>query len=460
VSLDVGAGAQPIRSAPEAETPFRILVLGDFGGRGLRGERAPIAERRPRAVDCDNLDEALSSLSPSVHLSQATLRFQSLDDFHPDRIYRRAGLFRKLADLRSQPAPVPEGDRENPQPAARTDLASGRSLLESMMEQAGDEPVSRVAAEPDALVEFLKKAVEPHLAPRQNPRQLEWAARVDAAAGDQMRAILHNPRFQSLEAAWRSLAMLIDRLQPDAELKIYLFDATLEELMADAPQWGGPPGLPSFSLENCFGDSKDPWSLIVGAFVFGQTPEDAARLRWLGRLAASLGAPFLGEAEPPSDSSPGPHWRELVRSPEARWIGLALPRFLLRLPYGKDTSPAEQFEFEEMPESVHAHYLWGNPAFLCACVLGLAFRSDGWGMRPAMHRLIEGLPLHIYRADGESVAKPCAEALLADTDADFILSNGFMPLASMKDRDSVLFVRVQSIADPPAPLSGRWASRG
>ena len=445
VNLDVGAEAQPIRSAPEAETPFRILVLGDFSGRGLRGERAPIAGSRPKAVDCDNFDDVLSSLSPSLRLPQAALGFRALDDFHPDSIYRRADLFQKLADLGNRPAPAPAAAPVNPRPVAPVAPASGRSLLDSMMDQADDGPASRVAAERDPLAAFLMRAVEPHLAPREDPRQLEWASRVNDAAGQQMRAILHDPHFQSLEAAWRALAMLIARLQPDAELKIYVFDATLEELMAGAP-----------SLEPCFGGFDDPWALIVGNFVFGQTAEDAARLRSLGRLAARLGAPFLAEAEPPSDPEPGAHWREQVRSPEARWIGLALPRFLLRLPYGKDTSPAEQFDFEEMPESVHASYLWGNPAFFCACVLGLAFRSEGWALRPALHRQTGGLPQHIYRVDGESVAKPCAEALLTDADAEFILSNGFMPLLSMKDQDSVLLLRMQSIADPPAPLSGRW----
>jgi len=447
VGIEVGERAQPILSAPEADTPFRMLILGDFSGRGFRGERAPIAGRRPIAVDSDNLDQVLASISPAVQLPQGTLRFRSIDDFHPDRIYQRTDAFRKLAEMRNQPAPVPAATRETAQPAAPATPASGRSLLDSMMAQADEEPASRVVEAPDALADFIKRAVEPHLAARQDPRQEEWAARVDAAAGDQMRAILHHPHFQSLEAAWRALAMLVDRLQPDTDLKIYVFDATLEELMADAA-----------ALERSFGGSASaPWALIAGNFVFSRSAQDAAKLRWLGRLAASLGAPFLGEAVPPSDA-PGPEWQELIHSPEARWIGLALPRFLLRLPYGKDTSPAEQLDFEEMPESVHADYLWGNPAFFCACVLGLAFRSDGWEMRPARHREIGGLPQHIYRADGESVAKPCAEVLLSDTAAEFILDNGFMPLASMKDQDSVLLVRLQSIADPPAPLSGRWAT--
>ncbi|MGO9228786.1 MAG: type VI secretion system contractile sheath domain-containing protein [Bryobacteraceae bacterium] len=447
VGIEVGEGTQPTHEVPDSDTLFRILILGDFSGRGARGERAPIAGRRPKAVDCDNLDEVLASLSPCVQVPQGTLRFAALDDFHPDRIYRHTDVFRKLDAVRDQPPPVPAAAApEAPQRPAPT----GRNLLESMMAQADEEPASRVVSEPDAMAEFLKRAVQPHLVPRRDSRQQEWAARVDAAVGEQMRAVLHHAHFQSLEAAWRAVAMLIDRLQPDADLKIYIFDSSLEELV------GQGSACPSADLEKCLGGSSAPWSLIVGNYAFSRSAEDAARLQCLGKLAASLRAPFLGEAALPSDS-PSSQWQELARSEEARWIGLALPRFLLRLPYGKDTSPTGEFEFEEMPESVHGDYLWGNPAFFCACVLGMAFRAEGWGMHPARHREIGNLPQHVYSADGESVAKPCAEVLLTDTDAEFILDNGIMPLASMKDRDSAMLVRLQSIADPAAPLSGRWA---
>jgi len=446
VGIEVGEREQPIPREPESGTPFRILILGDFSGARVR---APIAERRPIAVDCDNLDEVVASLAPAVELPHGTLEFRALDDFHPDRIYRRDEVIGELASLRDQPAPVPAAAPIASAPAAP---ASGRSLLESMMAQADEEPASQVAAEPGAMAEFLKRVVAPHLAPRQDPRQNEWAARVDAAVAEQMRAILHHPRFQSLEAVWRAVAMLIDRLQPDADLKIYIFDAALEELP------GQDSSFPSGTLAKCLGGSAAPWSLLVGNYAFARSAGDAARLRALGQLAASFGAPFLGEAALPSDS-PSPEYETLVRTAEARWIGLALPRFLLRLPYGKDTASTEAFEFEEMPENLHADYLWGNPAFFCACVFGLAFRAEGWGMHPARHREIGSLPQHIYREDGAPVAKPCAEVLLTDRDAEFILDHGFMPLASIKDRDSVLLVRIQSIADPPAPLSGRWAGR-
>ncbi len=143
--------------------------------------------------------------------------------------------------------------------------------------------------------------------------------------------------------------------------------------------------------------------------------------------------------------------------PEASAIGLALPRFLLRLPYGKKTDPIESFDFEEMPEAPsHEDYLWGNPAFACAALLAQSFSEYGWEMRPGAHAQIDGLPLHVYQRDGESELKPCAEALLTEDAAAHILENGLMPLVSLKERDSVRLVRFQSIAKPLRALAGGW----
>jgi len=104
----------------------------------------------------------------------------------------------------------------------------------------------------------------------------------------------------------------------------------------------------------------------------------------------------------------------------------------------------------------HHHYLWGNPAFACACLLGRAFSNDGWGMRPGTHAVIAGLPLHSYESEGEQQLKPCAEALLSEADTDWILEQGLMPLVSIKNQDAVRLLRFQSIAQPLAPLSGAW----
>src|SRR5205807_10552098 len=91
-------------------------------------------------------------------------------------------------------------------------------------------------------------------------------------------------------------------------------------------------------------------------------------------------------------------WQTLRNLPEAAYLALALPRVLLRLPYGKQTDPVEQFPFEEMPEgSTHRNYLWGNPAVACASLMAEAFTQSGWGFGPESLREIDGLPLHVYR---------------------------------------------------------------
>jgi type VI secretion system protein ImpC len=197
---------------------------------------------------------------------------------------------------------------------------------------------------------------------------------------------------------------------------------------------------------------RGPWALIAGNYTFAQTELDAQVLRRLAALASSLGAPFLAEAQLPHEGTE-PAWEELRHSPEACWLGLALPRFLLRLPYGKATDSIDSFPFEEMPQSEHGSYLWGNPAFFCAYLLGKSFLEQGWGMS-RLERRIDGLPMHVYREDGEPVAKPCAEIFMTEKDALSLLEAGFMPLASLKYEPAAMVVRFQSIAQPLAPLAG------
>jgi type VI secretion system protein ImpC len=110
-----------------------------------------------------------------------------------------------------------------------------------------------------------------------------------------------------------------------------------------------------------------------------------------------------------------------------------------------------------MPEeSEHDDYLWGNPAFVCALLLAQSFSESGWELRPGQRAELDRLPVHVYRLDGDSEVKPCAEALMTTHTADRIMESGFMPLASMKGQDEVRLVRFQSIAHPLKALAGRW----
>jgi type VI secretion system protein ImpC len=201
-------------------------------------------------------------------------------------------------------------------------------------------------------------------------------------------------------------------------------------------------------------------------------------LHQIAKIAHAAGTPFIAAGSPtivgchsfiktpdPDDwnSLDGQQidherWNNLRKRPEATALSLALPRFLLRLPYGKDTEPIEAFPFEEIVGMhVHEQYLWGNPVFPCLLLLGQAFITGGWQMQPGSIKEIEGLPLHVYQAEsGKSVTTPCAEVWLSDGAIERLLDEGLMTLASFKDQDRIHLMRFQSLAYPPTSIMGRW----
>ena len=148
---------------------------------------------------------------------------------------------------------------------------------------------------------------------------------------------------------------------------------------------------------------------------------------------------------------------ELRRAPESIRIGLALPRFLIRQPYGKSGDPIQTLPFEELtPGDSHECYLWANPAFLCGHLLLRSFASDGWDIElGGAGGEIGGLPVHSFRAGAEKETTPCAEAWLSEKAAEAILRRGLMPVLSVRGRDSVLLVSLRSIADPARALPFR-----
>ncbi|MGH9629281.1 MAG: type VI secretion system contractile sheath domain-containing protein [Bryobacteraceae bacterium] len=480
VHLDVSAGADRTPGVPSDDAPFRILVLGDFSGRSARKIREPLSGRKPMLIDRDNYDEVLARVKPELWLSAGQgdpfalrLRFSELDDFHPDRIFETLDLFQALrqtrerlsdpgtfkqtaTDLQSWTASPP---RTEPAPRPE-ELISGGSLLDQMIEDSGaaTAPARRPA---DELQAFIQRIVAPHLTPRPDPKQAELVSEVDSSIAAQMSAILHHHAFQSLEAAWRGVFMLVRGLDTNSLLKLYILDVSKEELAADL--------LPSDRLDRTQVyrllveqglPGADPWALSAGLYTFDGSERDAQLLGRMAPIARAAGAPFVAEAGEGllgDESAALELWRTLRGLPEAQWIGLAMPRFLLRLPYGEDSSPTEEFRYEEMDEGAgHAAYLWGNPALICARLLGQSFSDSGWQFTPDRHREVSGLPLHVYKEQGESQVKPCAEVLMTESMAEAMLERGVMPLASLKEQDAVRLVRFQSIAEPPAHLAGRW----
>jgi type VI secretion system ImpC/EvpB family protein len=487
-SVRRGAGGYDERAA--GDTPFCIALLGDFSGRANHGivERGrALASRRPILIDRDNVDDVLGRIAPELRVTvgdtRTTIEFFELDDFHPDRLYVRLPAFRALRETRERaaaPVPIRDAGRQGGRSTTGRAAAPSGNVLDQIL---GDVPPppggasagpsrgeGTQAVQSDPLTEFVRRAVAPHVVPETAPAQPEQVEAVDTLVGDDLRAVLHHPEFQQLESAWRAVDFLVRRLETDVSLQVHLFDVSKAELAADleAADDLTTTGVHRLLVESSVGTPGAlPWALLVGLYAFGPDESDVKLLRQMGAIARAAGAPFVasadsrvvgsssfGTAADPDDWDHAelPEWNALRRSTDARYVGLAAPRFLLRLPYGgPDGEPCDVPAFQELSGAgTHEKYLWGSSAILAALLHGEAFVSEGWALRPRLDVL--GLPLHLVRAGGEVMAKPCAEGILTARAVDRMLGRGVMPVQSMKDGDAVRFARMQSIADPLAAL--------
>jgi type VI secretion system protein ImpC len=480
-------------SRPRDEEPFCILVLADLSGRGSVPGRVPFAQRRPVAVDFDNLDAVFARLAPRLDFTIAgaplTIEFRSLEDFHPDRLFERLGPFGALRRLRAElndPATFRRAAQALGAPPASEaappgpEMPGGAADLERLLGKP-PAPVSGAAAAGGFDIDrWLRTVVAPHIGPDAT-EQRHWVGVADAAIAAEMRRVLHHPSFQALEATWRGIDRLVRGLETGETLQIFLFDAPREDLEREFIATADEPAQSALWRQLCGSDTAAPdarrWSLLVGDYAFGASIAEASLVAALGAIAAQCGAPLLaaarldvlgcagprqlGEpqswtpAEPPAQAG----WNALRTSAAASSIGLALPRILARLPYGAGTDPIESFAFEEFPSRPdHDAYLWGNPAFALALLAGQAFQDAGWDLDLARHVDATGLPTHVYRDDGEARQQPCAEVLLSESAGEAILRCGIMPFLSFRHRDAARLLRWQSIADPAEPLRGPWST--
>jgi type VI secretion system ImpC/EvpB family protein len=421
------------------DEPMRMLVLGDFSGRPS-SERPPLGNRPILRVDMDTFDDVMRRIAPRAELPTGEIAFERIDDFHPDHLFTRVEAFEALRRLRSQP-PAGSGD----------DL--GR-----LLGKAASAPAP-VTPSPSGLDALIQQAVAPHIVKDTPIEHRVHAAAVDAAMAEQMRTVLHDPAFQALESAWRGIHWLISNLEFDGPLSLHLLDVTREEMLEDLV--AAERQVAKTALYGAVVERSQPeesrGAVLVGLLIFGSSPTDVGLLGALGLIASRAGGPFLGSANPvlaAGDEQELAAFQALRHSDAARWIGLATPRVLLRMPYGKGSDPIESFAFDEfLGEPAANELLWGDASLATALLIGRAFNARGWDMEPGDEREIGDLPAYTFTRDGERVMQPCAERLLADGQIDALIKAGLIPIAGRRDRNSVMAVRFQSIADPPAPLT-------
>ncbi len=390
IELDVAPRRSKIVAS--ADEPARYLVLGDFGGR--------VAE--PLAVDRDNLNNIMSILQ----VSAGGMRIRDLDDFHPDRLYQRFDMASHTA-----PEPEPEPGPASPKPDIET-LLRPTSLLE------------QIAGESDPFDEYVKELGRAHAAP---PKK---SVDPSAALTERMNLMLHHPRFQALESAWRGLDFAI-RQMDDAAARLHIVQFSQEDLAAELAS----DNLRATRLYTLLHSRR--WTAAIALHSF-----DEAQLELLVRVAlvaADAHVPYLAQGSPAISS-------ELFRDiPEASYVGLALPRLLLRLPYGSHSSPIDSFAYEEMSGApVHQHYLWGNAALACLTILARADADD---------LNIDHLPAHTYKKDSEWIMTPCGEFFMTETQVLALIDRGLMPLVSYKDRPLVRLAGFRSVTGKSLPFS-------
>lgn len=495
----VTPGHQP-KAAVLSNSPkrFNIAVLGDFSGRANRAVAEPLAGRKLLHVDCDNLPQAFAQLGAGLRIPDGAspvasidLTFSTLEDFHPDRLLSRTEPLAKLLEARSLllnpstaeqgkgaleaylgaavAAPANQTQPEPPRKIESDDETLGRLL--GGARPAGSPPV----AARSLLEDFIRQTVAPHVSPAGAPWQQGALAAVDIELAARLRAILHHPDFQALEAAWRGVDFLVRRIEAAEEIGVLVLDVSAAELEVNlaATEPAKPPELLRLLRDRRI-------SLFVGNFLFGQSPADLRTLSGLARTAADLEAPFLGTASPrlvgcdsfgrhpdpddwKSDLAPETEaaYQELRKTAQANCVGLAAPRFLLRQPYGESGDAIESFPFEELPgEPGHEHFLWGHPGIACACLLAEASPDQDMeeGGEPDLPTSGEvgDLPAHKFTEDGETVIKPYAEAWLTERASDRMIARGIIPLFSRKDYNSIRIPGFFSVALPPGPLPVRW----
>jgi type VI secretion system protein ImpC len=352
------------------------------------------------------------------------------------------------------------------------------SLLDQIVEQGrfGKEQVARERGR-DMVKEFVAQVLEGEMKLSRDADATinSRVAQIDHLISLQLNEILHHPAFQKLEASWRGIKYMMDQSETSSMLKIRVLNVSKKELLRDLQR--APEFDQSVMFKKVYEDEfgifgGEPFGALIGDYEFSKHPEDIELLEKVSQVAAGAHAPFLTAAAPELlnldsfsqlgdprdigkifDSTEFAKWKSFRASEDSRYVGLTMPRVLMRLPYGKDTKPVDDFSYEEGVDGTdHSKYLWGNAAYALGARLTTAFAQYGWcasirGVEGG--GLVEGLPTHTFRTDEGDVALKCpTEVAITDRREKELADQGLIPLVHCKGTDYAAFFSVQSANKP------------
>ena len=319
-------------------------------------------------------------------------------------------------------------------------------------------------------------------------------AEIDQKLTEQVNAIMHHEDFQKLESAWRGLHYLVNNTESDEMLKIRVMNISKKDLGKTLKKfkgtaWDQSPIFKKMYEEEYGQFGGEPYGCLIGDYYFDHSPPDVELLGEMAQVAAASHAPFISAVNPtlmqmdswqelsnPRDltkifqTPEYAAWRSLREADDSRYIGLAMPRFLARQPYGAKSDPVEEFDFEEDTEGADSNkYCWANSAFAMATNINRSFKEYGWCSRIRgieSGGAVEGLPTHTFPTDDGGVDMKCpTEIAISDRREAELASNGFMPLVHKKNSDFAAFIGAQSLQkpaeydDPDATANANLAAR-
>ena len=488
---DFGSMSAPkLQFEPGARRKFRLAVLGDFSGRGNRGALetgAALGKRKAFKLDFDTMEEVIARFRTTLTLplgndgSAVEVALNELDDLHPDELFENVELFNELNMLRRDL----KSGRNFEQNVARMQAWGGEfgdfRALSKKRSKGASAPAdlrlsdfrsligdTREKPEASAASELISRIVGPHIVAAEDNGAEAMIAAVDKALSTAMSSVLHHPDFQAVEVAWRSLELLGRRVEASAGLEVVVYDVSVEEFTADlaAQDDVSQSGLYDMLVETPMQDeSAGPISAVIGLYTWEETPPHAELLARMARISAQMDAPFISAISTgfmgtkPEDRHPlvKKTWDALGAMPEAKYLGLATPRFMLRMPYGKKTDPIDRFDYEEfnVQEGMRSMLL-ANPALLVAVLLAETKAQQGGDMRLGSIMSLNDMPFH-YMTDqyGDQVALPCTERLLSVSGAAEVVARGFMPVLSVQGQNIVRLGSFQAVGG--GEVLGIWA---
>jgi type VI secretion system protein ImpC len=319
-------------------------------------------------------------------------------------------------------------------------------------------------------------------------------AALDKKLTEQVNLIMHTEEFQKVESAWRGLHYLVNNTETDEMLKIRVMNISKNDLGKTLKKFKGTAWdqSPIFKkmYEEEFGQfGGEPFGSIVADYYFDNSAPDVELLSSMAKVAAAAHAPFIAAAAPsvmlmeswnelanPRDltkifqTPEHAAWRSFRESEDSRYVGLTMPRFLARQPYGAKSNPVEEFDFEEDTSAEGSkNYTWANSSYAMAVNINRSFKEYGWCSRIRgieSGGAVEGLPVHAFPTDDGGVDMQCpTEIAISDRREAELAANGFMPLVHKKNTDFAAFIGAQSLHkpaeydDPDASANAALAAR-